>query len=428
MGTRASLQVCFAIRHISCTNVGKTGLRRISVVILLVFLAAPETSARATSTPYVIPPISSRVAELKRLETFLLNLYNPELGLVRESPDSSIDRTYWLLSDNLLASLALQSYYPEKAKIINTTLWKYGYVRDGMHEVLLGKQVEFPPRTPETITFDKLIIHKTGEMPTVADTLPFTIRTETRSGKLMDDWIDYADLLCYASINEWNAGHREMAKNYFFRILDMWNGVGLFDKPTRLDGFYSTYKLALLLYTSRLIGESIAYRLELERILWSFQREDGGVRSHYLGNLTSKREANVETASLILIAYNLGFDKASEVLFKNPHSEALGEDIEKRKAWFTQESARNSYVMTKKQYDDAVRYFETRSFELAVMYAEDAYANYRSALSQEQQHRTFIAYLTQLALVGGVFAVVIILGHLQRSKIVGLVHSLIRNS
>jgi len=41
------------------------------------------------------------------------------------------------------------------------------------------------------------------------------------------------------------------------------------------------------------------------------------------------------------------------------------------------------------------------------MYAESAYANYRSALQQEQQHRVFIGYLMQLALIGGVLVVVI---------------------
>jgi hypothetical protein len=196
-----------------------------------------------------------------------------------------------------------------------------------------------------------------------------------------------------------------MAKNYFFRALDMWNGIGLFDKPTRLDGFYSTYKLALLLYTSRLIEESISYRWDLERILWSFQREDGGVRSHYLGDLTSEREANSETASLILIAYNYGFDRAFEILFKNPYSEPLGDpDVEKRKTSFSSDEARTSYAMAKKQYDDAAQYFEARIFELSVIHAQDAYSNYGSALKQEEQHRTMVRYLILGALTCAVAA------------------------
>lgn len=144
-----------------------------------------------------------------------------------------------------------------------------------------------------------------------------------------------------------------------------------------MDGFYSTYKLALLLHNSRLIDEFIAYRWRLE-ILWSLQREDSGVRSHYLGNLTSKRKANSETASLILIAYNYGFSKPFEVVFKNSHSDALRDPhIEERKASFANDEARTSYLMAKKQYDDAVQYLEARVFELAVMYAQDAYSNHR---------------------------------------------------
>jgi len=380
-------------------------LKRSTPILLLILIAAiPETLASARSTPYMVPSAGNRVAELKRLETFLLNQFTPEVGLVRESPNSSILPTYWLLSDNLLASLALCHYYPGKAEIINATLMKYGYLRNGIHEVLLGETLTIPLETPEVIV--------------VANTTDYTIKTEIRKGKVMNDWIDYADLLCYASVSEWNAGHRGMAKNYFFRALDLWNGIGLFDKPTRLDGFYSTYKLALLLYTSRLIGESIAYRWKLEEILWSFQREDGGVRSHYLGNLTSRREANSETASIILIAYNHGFSKAFEILFSNPYTEALADrDVEKRKAWFTGENARASYLMAKKQYDEATKFFEARSFELAMIYAQDAYANYRSALEQEERHRTMIRYLTQVALMGAVAAIAILV-YWQRRKIV----------
>ena len=371
---------------------------------LILIAAIPETHASARSTPYVIPPTGSRVAELKRLETFLLNQFNPEVGLVKESPDSSILPTYWLLSDNLLASLALCNYYPDKAKAINATLMKYGYLRNGIHEVLAGGTITIPLETPEVVV--------------VANTTNYAIKTEIRKGKVMNDWIDYADLLCYASVSEWNAGHREMAKNYFLRALDMWNGIGLFDKPTRLDGFYSTYKLALLLYASKLIGESIAYRWNLEEILWSFQREDGGVRSHYLGNLTSRREANSETASIILIAYNHGFSKAFETLFRNPYTEALADqDVEKRKAWFTAENARASYLMAKKQYDEATEFFKARSFELATLYARDACANYRSALEKEEQHRTMIRYLTQVALIGAVAAIAL-LAYWQRRKII----------
>jgi hypothetical protein len=365
-------------------------LRR-SIVLIFLFIFLATTEAFARTTPYVVPPVGNRLTELKKLENFLLNQFNPEVGLLRESPDSSIHPTYWLLSDNLLASLALRHYYPEKAKIVNATLMKYGYLRNGIHEALLGGIVRIPFETPEVIT--------------VVNTTNYAVKTEIRKGKVMNDWIDYADLLCYASVSEWNAGHREMAKNYFFRASDMWNGIGLFDKPTRLDGFYSTYKLALLLYTSRLIEESVAYRWDLERILWSFKREDGGVRSHYLGDLTSEREANTETASLILIAYNYGFGRAFEILFKNPYSEALGDpDVEKRKTSFSSDEARTSYVMAKKQYDDAAQYFEARIFELSVIYAQDAYSNYGSALKQEEQHRIMVRYLILGALTCAVAA------------------------
>jgi len=80
-------------------------LRRSTVVIFLfLLLATTEAFARTTITPYMVPPVDNRLTELKRLEAFPLNQFNPEVGLVRESPDGSIRPMYWLLSDNLPAS------------------------------------------------------------------------------------------------------------------------------------------------------------------------------------------------------------------------------------------------------------------------------------------------------------------------------------
>jgi hypothetical protein len=94
-----------------------------------------------------------------------------------------------------------------------------------------------------------------------------------------------------------------LALQYFTQAKEMWNSAGLYDKPTREDGFYSTYKLALLLHVANVLNQTLPFRSDLEYNIWRFQRADGGIRSHYLGNMTSNREANSETTSLVLLVY-----------------------------------------------------------------------------------------------------------------------------
>lgn len=349
------------------------------------------------------PPIPA----LKRLETFLLSQIGEDLGLARESPDASIQPNYWLISDNLLAHLALQAYHAEQADLIKRSLDRFCYLRNGLHEALLGERLSLPLRTPRSVT--------------VANGSIYTIKTEVRDGKLMDDWTDYADLLSYVAISEENSGRHEMAIYYFFRARDLWNGLGLFDKPTRQDGFYSTYKLALLLYVSKLLGEPLPYTRTLEEILWKFQREDGGIRSHYLGNLTSNREANTETASIVLIAYNFGFDKAYEILFKPPFPDAFSDkEVERRKHWFTNRENWDTFLGAKKAYDSAVEFYEARSFEQAIIAGKDSTMLYWEAIRAEELYQEKVQEMirgsTFLALIAITFALI----YWQRKHVFGL--------
>ena len=229
--------------------------------------------------------------QLSRLENFLAAQLDPSVGLVRESPDETVNRTYWLLSDNLIAARVLRDNHPEVAGRINATLHRYGIFTDGLHEALFGGVIQLPLYTPIV----KIVTNES-----------YLVKVEMRSnetGKLQNDWTQYADLLLYAALSKYNQRHFAEAIYYFSRASDFWNEAGLRDKPTALDGFYTTHKLALLMYAADLLNQTLPFRDILEQRIWMFQREDGGIRSHYLGNLTSHREANSETASLVLLAY-----------------------------------------------------------------------------------------------------------------------------
>jgi HEPN domain-containing protein len=249
----------------------------------------------------MVHPAVAEIQEEKisALENFLLTQFDSDVGLVRESPDVSINRTYWLLSDNLFASHVLKQNHPEVAAKINQTLIRYGRFHDGLHEVVFGEVIHLPPYAPQTVTIDSSDDWK--------------VKIEVRdavSGKLMDDWIDYADILLYAALNEYNRGDYDSALFYFTRAKEMWNGAGLYDKPTRQDGYYTTHKLALLLHVANILNQTLPFREELESRIWMFQRRDGGIRSHYLGNMTSDREANSETTALVLSLYQFEAEQA----------------------------------------------------------------------------------------------------------------------
>jgi hypothetical protein len=220
-----------------------------------------------------------------------VNQFNSTVGLVRESPDGSLRRNFWLLSDNLIATHVLAKNYPGMAAQINQTLEKFGIYSDGLHEALFGAVIKLPPYTP---------------IVKVVENDSALVEVEVRSnatGQLQPDWTRYADLLIYGALSTHNDGNDQLAIYYFNRALNMWNGAGLWDLPNQQDGFYTTHKLALLMYAADVLNQVIPFRSTLENRLWQFQRTDGGIRSHYLGNLTSTREANGETAGIVLLAY-----------------------------------------------------------------------------------------------------------------------------
>lgn len=274
----------------------------IRVLLLMLTMSAILQPAQ----PIGQPQNSELKERLTKLEKFLAYQFDDPPGLVRESPDTSINRDYWLLSDNLIAMHILQDpilglNYSEMAAQINQTMHGYGIFTDGLHEALFGDVIQLPPYAP---------------IVRVVENSSFLVRVEVRSnetGDFLADWVKYADVLIYGALSEYNAHDYELAIYYLNRALEMWNGAGLWDLPTQQDGFYTTHKLALLMYAAEKLNQTIPYQAQLEARIWQFQREDGGIRSHYLGNLTSNREANSETAGLILLAYQFEAQKESNL-------------------------------------------------------------------------------------------------------------------
>ncbi|PIU58596.1 hypothetical protein COS86_08630 [Candidatus Bathyarchaeota archaeon CG07_land_8_20_14_0_80_47_9] len=251
---------------------------------------------------------SESLTMVEKAVNFLVNnQFNRSLGLCREAP--SVANTYWLVSDNLWAWEALKvanecglSNAAEaaaaadmiKARLIELAV-QYGLPRDAeglpisyAHEAVLGN-IALPPYRTGTNS----VMYKDD----------YVLNTTMLNGTVMSDWAQYADLLLYAALSYHWQGNDSDALGYYSNATKMWNetGIGLQDKAA--DETYNTYKLALLLYTSKVLGESLAFESELVDRIFSQQREsDGGLVTNYFANGTLDGDANTETTSISIIA------------------------------------------------------------------------------------------------------------------------------
>ena len=78
----------------------------------------------------------------------------------------------------------------------------------------------------------------------------------------------------------------------------MWDGVGINDKVTKVEGYYTAFKLALLLYTSKVLGYKLNFERQLIKTIWDMQDEITG----YKPDRTPIGDPNTETTSIIIIA------------------------------------------------------------------------------------------------------------------------------
>lgn len=238
---------------------------------------------------------------LSQVADWIYAQYNQTLKLVRDSP-STANKTYWLLSANLFSSVALRYYYPEISLAIYLQLLstlKWGYTRNNLHEAVVGDSIPFPIQGNR-----KIIVHQTSDYNMTTDMFDNSSWTYT-------DWKEYFDFPLYLALSDFWMGNRTGAVELFNEAYSMWNGIGIMDKYTMNTSRYATYKLALLLYASRIIGIPLADKEQIEKQLWSMQQLNetsrdiyGGIATEYnLDGTANTTESNTETAPLVIIAY-----------------------------------------------------------------------------------------------------------------------------
>ena len=240
---------------------------------------------------------------------FLLSQFNETLGLCREAPNAA-PNTYWLVSDNLWTWKALkvanETYYFGAGEVgqiadkIGTKLREAGQLynlpRDHnntgfpisfMHEAVIGDIIPTPNRNATILT-----LHSDD----------YIVKTEVCNGTLLN-WKKYTDRLLYMALSCFWQGNETGANLYFKNATATWDGTGISDNATKVDGTYATYKLALLLYMSKVLGRKLPFECELVKRMCTLQREsDGGIITNYYANGTREGDANTETTSIVIIA------------------------------------------------------------------------------------------------------------------------------
>lgn len=216
--------------------------------------------------------------------------FNQTVGLCREAPNVARN-TYWLVNDNLLAYHGLKYYYPETAETMYNTMKNYGYFRSYKIEVLFGTTIPYIPfKNPTYITIAKI-----GNA---------TIMTEVCNGTEVTNFTLWADLCIFAALHYHWIGNQSEAIEYFKLAEGKWDGKGLADQSFIDNGNYSTFKLALLIYCSRILNQQLPNRTDMEQVMWFMQDETGGLHTDYDVNLNyTGSDVNTETTALAILAY-----------------------------------------------------------------------------------------------------------------------------
>jgi hypothetical protein len=176
--------------------------------------------------------------------------------------------------------------------MINQTIQSYNLSQSDFFEVLFGKTISM-----NSSISNQLVIKKQSD---------FVIMAEFHNSSTTLLWKQYGDTLIYQSLNLYLRGNRTGAEYYFDKAYKMWDGKGIYDLSTENDikGNYANYKLALILFASKVLELNIANYAQIEDKLWSMQQLNGGITSltDNIGNLTGS--ANAETTALTLLPYN----------------------------------------------------------------------------------------------------------------------------
>lgn len=255
-------------------------------------LQVNETSPSNTSSTLqhsqdneISPPIS-----IDLVKNYYYTTYNSSLKLFMECPYSN---TYFVESDNLLASIALKYLnlsYPVFSNIKgNLTLSPY-LVLIGIHNFSWN----FRDPINDKIWKNIYITNFTN------NSMPYL------------SWYEFADLSFLYSIYLMENGNSTAMNVFSITMKDFWNGYGFVDEA--FNGVYSSYKIALAIIAWKYIyahNETFALKYlkdieEMYNVASHLQSPIGGYFTGYTvvnDTIIPQGNVNTETTSLFVIAF-----------------------------------------------------------------------------------------------------------------------------
>jgi len=250
------------------------------------------------------PPPSPAQVRLNLAVDYFANNYNETTGLIPETPGS---HTFWLYSDNYLATLAISRYDPSNqstsgfATSLNVAFEGYlstlpGSLARSQYTALNSTSAYFDCSTNYSIGWTSK-----GQLVTSGSAV---IMTTSNSGSPACASQNYADLLFLQALYYHRLGNSNESSTYFTLGAADFDGKGLADSAFN-GTLYQTYKLALYVYASSCLGHaSGASFAAANSTLWAMQdTSSGGFYTGYNSALShSGTMVNTETTALAALA------------------------------------------------------------------------------------------------------------------------------
>lgn len=291
-----------------------TETRAILLLILSVFvfyLIQPAPDLPPAPSPPTATPVPGLQPVIESGVGFLEGQYNPDYGLLQESPNVGKHR-YYLTNDNALAAYVFETVEKDQlAGDLRQAIARYGVASNNFIEVAWGEKISWPPRhhsdTPvHTFGSGNCDVPGKAEMEPIVDCVIQEIHVD-KLGHFYD-WSSFSNLACMGAINEYNMGNVETARRLLEIKMADFDGFGFADKvywESEKMGYYprtyETLGLAWCLYASALLDVPTNEGV-LSALLDQQDSVSGGFYTHYQEGKPRQADPNVETTSVALLA------------------------------------------------------------------------------------------------------------------------------
>jgi hypothetical protein len=281
--------------------------RRRNQILVVVVIAVIAVSALVYFLPSA-PATPDQVA-LNRTVAYFVDNYNFTVGLVSTTPRAN---TYYLYSDNYLASVALGRYDPTNQSTssfslaISEAVGSYASTLPGNafvseYKALNSTSASFSCGRPYLLTW-------TGSPPKNGTAI---VETIANNGEGSCASLNNADTLLLQAVYFNNIGDSTTALSYFHRAAADFDGKGFADlaftaSNSTTAGQYQTYKLALYVYASTCLGQSGSdtdFQTIFGLMMRQLDNSTGGFYSGYAPSLGhGLAPTNTQTTALAALA------------------------------------------------------------------------------------------------------------------------------